>query len=55
MGHTTYKSRLQDIKRFYEILDTLWEKHGRYRTLAESTGQMDWPQRGVYFFFEPAS
>ena len=52
MGQTTYKTRLQDIQRFYNILKMLEEIQGGYRTLDESSGQMDWPERGVYFFFE---
>jgi hypothetical protein len=45
--------RLSDIKRFYKILDMLEEKVGGKRTLATCNGKMDWPPRGVYFFFEP--
>lgn len=47
------KSRLQDIRRFYRILDALEERIGSKRTLAEAHGGMKWPDRGVYFFFEP--
>ncbi len=53
MKHPPYQSRLQDIQTFYEILDRLREKHGGYRTLADSHSGLDWPERGVYFFFEP--
>ena len=45
--------RLSDVKRFYKILDILEDKLGGKRTLADCNGHMDWPKRGVYFFFEP--
>jgi hypothetical protein len=45
--------RLSDIKRFYKILDILGEKVGEKRILANCNGKMNWPLRGVYFFFEP--
>jgi hypothetical protein len=48
-----YEKRLQDIKKFYSLLGNLEEKIGSKRTLADCTGRMDWPERGVYFFFEP--
>lgn len=47
-------SRLEDLKRFYEILDRLESKIGGERTLARCDGRMNWPQRGVYFFREPS-
>jgi hypothetical protein len=46
------KSRLADLVRFYEILTTLENKIGFSRKLADCSGRMDWPKRGVYFFFE---
>lgn len=45
--------RLYDLRRFYEILATLEQKLGGKRLLAACDGRMNWPQRGVYFFFEP--
>ena len=45
--------RLQDVRRFYEILADLERRVGGKRALERATGRMDWPQRGVYFFFEP--
>jgi len=48
-----YEERLRDVRRFYRILDSLESKLGGVRTLAEATGKMEWPRRGVYFFFEP--
>ena len=44
---------LGDVKRFYELLDLLEGTVGGKRRLAECDGRMDWPRRGVYFFFEP--
>ncbi|MBN1666854.1 MAG: hypothetical protein JW862_07185 [Anaerolineales bacterium] len=45
--------RLKDLRRFYVILNQLERKLGGKRKLANCNGYMDWPQRGVYFFFEP--
>lgn len=45
--------RLADTRRFYEILARLEDRVGGTRRLAECTGRMDWPQRGLYFFYEP--
>jgi len=46
-------ARLQDLNRFYRLLDQLKEKVGGERKLADCHGRMDWPDRGIYFFFEP--
>lgn len=44
--------RREHLVRFYSLLDRL-EKHiAGARSLAECTGRMGWPQRGVYFFRE---
>ena len=45
--------RLDDLSRFYAILATLEHRLGGKRLLAACDGRMHWPQRGVYFFFEP--
>ena len=45
--------RLADTARFYALLAQIEEKVGGRRCLAECDGEMDWPERGVYFFFEP--
>lgn len=45
-------SRQKDLKRFYSILDRLEQKNIQKRFLSNSNGRMDWPNRGVYFFFE---
>lgn len=42
--------RLEDLIRFYELLDTLEQRLGGARTLQDCSGRMRWPQRGVYFF-----
>ena len=47
-------SRLGDIERFYGLLDRLEMCVGGARTLADLSNYRDWPQRGVYFFFEPS-
>ena len=46
-------TRLEDIRRFYAVLVALEERNGGKRTLATAHGRMAWPERGVYFFFEP--
>lgn len=45
--------RLSDTRRFYELMDWLEGRVGGTRVLAECTGGMGWPKRGLYFFFEP--
>jgi len=41
-----------NINRFYDLLGELEAKLGGKRKLAECNGRMDWPARGIYFFFE---
>lgn len=45
--------RVANTGRFYELLSKLTAGLGGYRRLADCNGRMDWPRRGVYFFFEP--
>jgi hypothetical protein len=45
-------SRLADVVRFYALLDLLDKRTGGTRTLAQLGSFRDWPQRGIYFFFE---
>lgn len=45
--------RLEDVKRFYSLLTCLEERLGGAASLAECTGRLPWPKRGVYFFMEP--
>lgn len=44
-------SRQDDVDRLYAILDDLREQVGGMQYLDDCTGYMDWPERGVYFFF----
>ncbi len=44
--------RHADLSHFYDVLFTLESVVGGKRRLADCTGRMDWPRRGVYFFFE---
>jgi hypothetical protein len=44
--------RLEDLERFYRILGKLEESLGGKFRLADCHGRMEWPERGVYFFFE---
>ena len=46
-------SRTDDLVRFYELLDILEMRLGQKRLLADCNGRLEWPTRGVYFFFEP--
>jgi hypothetical protein len=41
-----------DLNTFYEIMTDLEIGMGGKRKLAECDGNMHWPRRGVYFFFE---
>ncbi len=45
--------RTAHLERFYTILSRLSQGVGGPRLLAQCTGRMDWPRRGVYFFLEP--
>lgn len=45
--------RLADLRRFYTLLDELARRTGGPRRLADCSGRMAWPPRGVYFFMEP--
>src|SRR5260370_27323777 len=46
------EERRTDLVRFYSILDQLEANIGGARTLADSSGSMNWPSKGVYFFRE---
>lgn len=41
-----------DLEEFYDLLKKLEQSLEDKRILSECTGKMDWPERGVYFFFE---
>jgi len=45
--------RLSDLETFYHLLEQLERRTGGRRRLGECHGRMSWPERGVYFFFEP--
>ncbi len=45
--------RLDHVKRFYRLLDTLDERLAGARRLADCSGRMSWPKRGIYLFREP--
>ena len=53
MAEQQAMNRADDLRRLYELLDHLKERHGGTRTLAQLDQHRDWPSRGVYFFFEP--
>jgi hypothetical protein len=44
---------LRNIQLFYQLLDELEQKNGGKCRLKDCDGFMSWPERGVYFFFEP--
>lgn len=44
-------TRTTDVDRFYDLMAELRRRVGGYRYLSDCTGYMDWPDRGVYFFF----
>jgi len=45
--------RLEALDRFYALLDEQASRIGGARTLAQCAKSTGWPERGVYFFFEP--
>jgi hypothetical protein len=45
-------NRLRDVERFYSVLGDLEARTGPFPRLRECHGRMNWPSRGVYFFFE---
>ncbi|WP_135304876.1 hypothetical protein [Haloarcula amylovorans] len=46
-------ARREDIDRLYSLLADLEQTVGGKQQLKDCTGYMDWPDRGVYFFFAP--
>ena len=44
--------RTNHLARFYSALERLESGVGGKRRLSHCDGRMDWPKRGVYFFFE---
>lgn len=45
-------NRLHDLERFYDLLYEYATRSGGFKRLEECSGGMEWPRRGVYFFFE---
>ncbi|RMH38220.1 MAG: hypothetical protein D6689_19835 [Deltaproteobacteria bacterium] len=45
-------TRLDDLRRLYDILAELEQRLGGRRRLSNCTKRAAWPRRGVYFFFE---
>jgi hypothetical protein len=43
----------RDLDKFYTLLDDLEKSVGGKRKLGNCHGRMNWPERGVYFFFHP--
>lgn len=41
-----------DLEIFYELLSGLEQGVGGMRVLSECTGELEWPERGVYFLFD---
>ncbi len=46
-------ARRDDLDRLYCLFGNLEERVGGMQHLRDCTGYMDWPDRGVYFFFTP--
>lgn len=44
--------RLDDVIRFYDLLEDLSRRVRGPRQLADSSGRSGWPTKGVYYFFE---
>ena len=47
-------SRVADLVRFYTLLDWLKQRVGGTRMLSELGNFRDWPNAGLYLFFEPS-
>lgn len=45
-------SRLRDLSSFYRLIEELEGRIGGKRVLSSCSGAMEWPRRGVCFFFE---
>ena len=45
-------TRLENLCRFYDLMDQLRIRLGGTLTLDRCSGRLGWPQRGVYFLFE---
>ena len=47
-------SRLADLNRLYDLFNALSDRVGGPRLLGDVGKYNDWPERGVYYFFEPS-
>ena len=45
--------RVKDLDRLYQILGYLRDKVGGAPRMGTATAKLNWPNQGVYFFFEP--
>ncbi len=52
-GDVLSRHGMADVGWFCTVLDDLESRVGGKRLLATCDGKVDWPCRGVYFFFEP--
>ena len=52
MPNSGLDARLEDVRRFYGLMDLLEAGNGGKRSLSTADGRTGWPKRGVYFFFE---
>lgn len=43
----------QDVEKFYELINSLEKGLSGKKNIRESSGKGDFPNKGVYFFFEP--
>ncbi len=48
----TNQIRRENLVRFYFTMEKLAKELGGARKLADCAGHMEWPKRGVYFFYE---
>ncbi len=47
-----HTSRVAHVERFYKLLEELRDGLGGARKMADCSGTMNWPRRGVYLLFE---
>ena len=49
-----HKERIKDLDRFYLLIERLNSGLNGGMKLKDATGKINWPKKGVYFFFEEA-
>ncbi len=55
-GFTTSSCQIpKPVAQLYEGFELLHREIGGHQNLRDVTGQLDWPERGVYFFFSPGT